>query len=76
MREVNCLNLRCPLPIIEIAREIKTVTVGQSLVLLADDPATWPDLQAWARMTGNEVARESAARFTVTRRNQNDPGGH
>ena len=74
MREINCLGLRCPQPIIDIAREISTTSVGDSLILLADDPATWPDLRAWARMTGNEVCQESKTIFRVTRRIRNEPG--
>ena len=74
MKEINCLGLRCPQPIIDIAQAILTTPVGDSLILLADDPATWPDLRAWARMTGNEVGQESSTIFRVTRRIRNEPG--
>jgi tRNA 2-thiouridine synthesizing protein A len=74
MQEINCLGLHCPQPIIDIAKAISTLSVGDSLTLLADDPATWPDLRAWARMTGNEVSQESSTSFMVTRRSQNVRG--
>jgi tRNA 2-thiouridine synthesizing protein A len=74
MQEINCLRLRCPQPIIDAGRAISKLSIGDSLILLADDPATWPDLCAWARMTGNEVSQESSTSFMVTRRNQNEPG--
>jgi len=48
--ELNCLGMRCPLPIINLARAIK---VEPEIILLSDDPATLADLSAWSRMTGN-----------------------
>ena len=42
--------MRCPLPIINLAKAMK---VDDEVTLLSDDPATLPDLTAWARMTGN-----------------------
>ncbi|CAB4657088.1 MAG: hypothetical protein F2704_02350 [Actinobacteria bacterium] len=70
MKEVNCIGKRCPQPIIDIAKEVAQLEMGEDIVLLADDPATLPDLRAWARMTGNAVTVESATRFLVTRQNQ------
>ncbi len=69
-REVDCLGMRCPLPIIVIAKEILNSNNGELLRLLSDDPATWPDLQAWSRMTGNTVSRQSETNFIVVRQNQ------
>jgi tRNA 2-thiouridine synthesizing protein A len=48
--ELDCRGMRCPLPIINLAKAIK---VDEEIILLSDDPATLPDLTAWARMTGN-----------------------
>jgi tRNA 2-thiouridine synthesizing protein A len=48
--ELNCLGMRCPLPIIQLAKAIK---VDSEIILKSDDPATLPDLTAWCRMTGN-----------------------
>jgi TusA-related sulfurtransferase len=52
---------RCPLPIIELARHIDDVPVGELLGLAADDPAARLDVQAWCRMRGHEYAGEDAA---------------
>ena len=67
MKEVNCLGMRCPLPIIAIAKEITFMIAGDSIRLLADDPATELDLRAWARMTGNRVEVKSQNVFLVTK---------
>lgn len=67
MKELNCLGMRCPLPIIEIAKVIKEIPAGGSISLLSDDPATEIDLRAWARMTGNQMKVIAINEFLVTK---------
>lgn len=67
MKELNCLGMRCPLPIIELGKEIRSVFPGDSIRLLSDDPATELDLRAWARMTGNQVEVLGQNEFLVTK---------
>lgn len=67
MRELNCLGMKCPLPIIAIGKEISSINAGESIRLLSDDPASELDLQAWARMTGNQVEVKSPNEFLVTK---------
>jgi len=67
VKELNCLGMRCPLPIIETAKGVRNITAGQSIRLLADDPATEIDLRAWARMTGNYVEVVGVNEFLVTK---------
>jgi len=61
--ELNCLGMRCPLPIIKLAKAIKE---NQEVILCSDDPATLPDLKAWSRMTGNSFEQLSATKFKVS----------
>ncbi len=68
MKSVNSLGARCPRPIIDIARALKDLQIGDEITLLADDPATWPDLQAWARMTKNIAIKVKACEFLITKR--------
>jgi tRNA 2-thiouridine synthesizing protein A len=63
---------RCPLPILDLARHIADVPVGETLTVEADDPAARPDITAWCRMRGHEYVAETAAgdgtpRYTVRR---------
>jgi tRNA 2-thiouridine synthesizing protein A len=51
---LDCLGRRCPLPIIELAKNIGTVPVGGVLRVLADDPAAANDIPAWCRMKEQE----------------------
>jgi tRNA 2-thiouridine synthesizing protein A len=64
---LDCLGKRCPLPIIELAKALADKPNGFELTLLSDDPASQPDLIAWARMTGNSVEISEADTFQITK---------
>jgi TusA-related sulfurtransferase len=64
---VDSRGKRCPLPVIELARRIGDVGVGEVVALLADDPAARVDVPAWCRMRGQEFAGESAGPGGVPR---------
>ncbi len=66
MRNIDCRGMRCPLPIIMIAERIKNEEPGSRVILLSDDPATWPDLQAWGRMQSHFVNQIDEITFEVT----------
>lgn len=65
--ELDCRGLRCPLPIIRLANSIGDVPVGQTLAVVADDPAARPDVAAWCRMRGQEYVGEDTAEDGVPR---------
>ena len=64
---LDCRGMKCPRPIIEVARRIQEVSVGSLMELLADDPAAGPDLAAWCRMRGQTLVTSNAPRFIVRR---------
>jgi tRNA 2-thiouridine synthesizing protein A len=64
---LDCLGKRCPLPIIELAKALADKPIGFTLTLLSDDPASQPDLIAWARMTGNSVETSETNAFQITK---------
>jgi len=45
----------CPLPVIDLAKAIETVEVGQGVRVLSDDPGADVDIPAWCRMRGQEL---------------------
>lgn len=47
---VDAMGALCPLPIIQLARRIREIEVGDLVELWADDPAAGPDVRAWCRM--------------------------
>jgi tRNA 2-thiouridine synthesizing protein A len=52
---VDYKGLFCPMPIVKISKDIKGIEVGQTVEVLADDPGSKADMQAWARQTGHEM---------------------
>jgi tRNA 2-thiouridine synthesizing protein A len=52
---------RCPLPILDLARHIGDVAVGETITVEADDPAARPDIAAWCRLRGHDYVGESVA---------------
>ncbi len=53
---LDCLGQRCPLPVIALAKAMPGVAVGDTIRVLADDPAAAFDIPAWCRMRGQEFA--------------------
>ena len=51
---LDCFGLLCPMPIIKTAEKIKELKSGQTLEILSTDEGIEPDIQAWAKATGNE----------------------
>lgn len=51
---LDCRGMRCPLPVIELARRIADVDVRAVVEVVADDPAAASDVPAWCRMREHE----------------------
>ena len=51
---LDMLGQLCPLPVIELAKRIGDVAVGETVTVLADDPAAASDIAAWCRMRGHD----------------------
>jgi tRNA 2-thiouridine synthesizing protein A len=58
---LDCRGRRCPLPILDLAKHIGDVAVGETITVEADDPAAGPDILAWCRMRGHAYAGASRA---------------
>lgn len=65
--ELDCRGQRCPLPIIELARRIGEIGVGEVVAVAATDVAARLDVPAWCRMRGQEYVGEEAAEDGVPR---------
>lgn len=59
--ELDCRGMRCPLPVVELARRVGEVPVGGVVSLVSDDPAAAADVPAWCRMRGHDYLGVSAA---------------
>jgi tRNA 2-thiouridine synthesizing protein A len=51
---LDCYGLLCPMPIIQTAKKIKELRVGQVLEVLSTDEGIVEDMPAWCKMTGQE----------------------
>ena len=65
---LDCRGRSCPMPVIELARALPTVEVGDTVELLSDDPAARHDIPAWCRMRDQELVSAEDDRFVVRRR--------
>lgn len=54
MNVLDCRGQRCPLPVIALARRIREVVPGDTVRVVADDPAAAVDIPAWCRLRGQE----------------------
>ena len=54
-QRLDCKGLACPLPVIKTKQAIDKMAVGQILEMVATDPGSIPDMQAWSRKTGHEL---------------------
>ena len=52
---LDAKGLNCPLPILKAKKALKEVPDGGTLEILATDPGSVADFQAFCRTTGNEL---------------------
>ncbi len=45
----------CPIPVLELARAMRSAEEGDVVRLHADDPAAARDITAWCEATGNKL---------------------
>ena len=64
---LDCRGQSCPVPVIELARALPTVQIGELIELLSDDPAARHDIPAWCRMRDQEYVSGEGDRFVVRR---------
>ncbi len=58
-RELDTRGLNCPLPILKAKKALAEMSSGQMLKVIATDPGSMRDFQAFARQTGNELVEQS-----------------
>lgn len=53
--KLDAKDLKCPMPIVEVSRKVKTMNIGDVLAIEATDKVFRPDIEAWCKKTGNEL---------------------
>jgi tRNA 2-thiouridine synthesizing protein A len=68
---LDAKGLNCPLPILKARKALKEVPAGGTLEILATDPGSVADFEAFCRQTGNELLEHSqddkVYRFVIKR---------
>ena len=54
-KELDARGLTCPLPILKAKKALSDMLSGEVLKVLATDPGSVRDFQAFARQTGNDL---------------------
>jgi cysteine desulfurase len=69
---IDTLGLRCPIPVIELARQLGDVEIGAVVEVLSDDEAAKVDIPVWCRMKSQEyvgaAAFEGGVAYRIRRR--------
>lgn len=59
-KEIDTRGLNCPLPILRAKKALSDMSSGQVLKVVATDPGSLRDFQAFARQTGNELLEQGS----------------
>ncbi len=69
-RELDARGLNCPLPILRTKKSLNDMSHGQVLRVVATDPGSVRDFQAFCKQTGNQLVSsgEQGGEFTFVLR--------
>ncbi|MGQ9660354.1 MAG: sulfurtransferase TusA family protein [Thermochromatium sp.] len=64
-QELDASGLNCPLPILRAKKTLNAMSSGQVLHVVATDPGSVKDFDAFAKQTGNQLmeSREEGGKF-------------
>jgi len=64
-QELDASGLNCPLPILRAKKTLSGMAAGQILHIIATDPGSVKDFDAFAKQTGNELleSKEEGGKF-------------
>src|SRR5512147_3042644 len=60
-KELDARGLSCPLPILKTKKSLNDLTSGQVLKVVATDPGSIKDMEAFANQTGNALLSSEEA---------------
>jgi len=58
-QELDATGLNCPLPILRAKKALASLGSGQVLKIIATDPGSVKDFEAFAKQTGNELTEST-----------------
>ena len=60
-KDLDARGLNCPLPILKAKKALTDMSSGQVLRIIATDPGSVKDFEAFARQTGNRLLSHAAS---------------
>ncbi len=60
-KEIDTRGMNCPLPILKAKKALSELRSGEVLKVVATDPNSVRDFQAFARQTGNQLLEQRAS---------------
>ena len=60
-KDIDLSGLNCPLPILRAKKTLNSMASGQVLHIIATDPGSVKDFDAFAKQTGNELLSSAEA---------------
>ncbi len=51
--------LKCPLPVLKARRALKSIAIGQSVIITSDDPAAPIDFTHFCETEGHKIEQQS-----------------
>jgi tRNA 2-thiouridine synthesizing protein A len=63
---LDCSGLACPMPILKTKKAVDALQMGQVLKMIATDPGSVSDMEAWTKKTGHELVESEQAGETYT----------
>lgn len=52
---LDCTGMSCPMPILKTKKAVDGLQQGQILKMIATDPGSTPDIEAWTQKTGHQL---------------------
>ncbi|MGM0481047.1 MAG: sulfurtransferase TusA [Pseudomonadota bacterium] len=59
-KELDTLGLRCPEPVMLVRAAIRKMTVGEVLLVVADDPATTRDIPGFCEFMDHQLLKQQS----------------
>ncbi|MFN2215345.1 MAG: sulfurtransferase TusA family protein [Anaerolineales bacterium] len=54
-QELDCSGMSCPMPVLKTKKAVDGLEQGQVLKMIATDPGSVPDMEAWTSKTGHTL---------------------
>lgn len=58
-QKLDCSGMACPMPILKTKKAVDGMQIGQVLEMIATDPGSTSDIEAWTQKTGHELVGSS-----------------